>query len=132
MTTSSSATEYNTNLEHYYSYFEGILTEMLRLMAGENPDQTPRQALETACGNQASVLANYQEKLAVLEPRIDGSDALATAMVREFESLNRILTEIKDRPEQVPLNPVLCALLMSTAFAQSRALRELFKKLGKK
>ncbi len=131
MTTSGSATEHAMNPERYYKYFEGVLEGMISLMTGKNPDQTPRQALEIACENQTSVLVVYQQKIVGLDPNIDGTDALALAMVRDFENLNTALTEIMDRSEQIPLNPVLCALLMSIAFAQSRAIRQLFEKLGK-
>lgn len=113
--------------ERYYKYFEGILPGMTELMTGENSNQTPWEAIERACENESSVLALYQEKLAKLEEENPLCDyALGKALIEDFASLCEVLHKIKDRPAQVPLNPILCGILMSAAFAQSRVLRTWF------
>lgn len=116
------------NPERYYKWFEGILPAMIDGMTGGNPHQSPDSMLEVACHNQLNVLRTYQKNLAELEGRADCNYPAYKVMVEDFASLVEVLCKLKDRLVQAPLNPVLCAIVMSAGFAQSRVIREKFNK----
>lgn len=110
--------------QRYYKYFEGVLAGMISIMRGENTYQTPEQALEIACENQRKVLAYYQEELGKLTEGTCPNYQRVKALIEDLGNLTQVLSAIKNRPVSVPLNPVLCAIVMATVFAQHQALKK--------